>query len=60
MQEWTVGELLVELNKAPREALVRISDADTGWTIPKFTVSYHVKDRELWIFPCDYEDMTSQ
>lgn len=59
MREWTVGELLIELNKASRDALVRISDADTGWTIPMFTVSYHVKDNELWIFPCDYGDMTN-
>jgi hypothetical protein len=57
MKQWTVRELIDELLKAPMDAKVRLEDAETSWTIPKFAVSHDEKDNELWIRPCGYGDM---
>lgn len=54
---YTVHGLRLALEGIPDDAKVRIEDADTSWTIPKFTVRYNAKDNELWFHPCDYKDM---
>lgn len=59
MREWINSELIAELSKLPADAKVRLEDADTNWTIPKFTVSYAngEGENEIWFYPCDYGDM---
>lgn len=57
-REYTVGELIDALvASAPRGSKVKIVDADTSWTIPKFSVRYEVGSDTLWIDPCEYSDM---
>lgn len=58
-REWTVAELIAELARAPADAKVRIMDADTYWTIPKFTVQFDLKDGCYWFYPCEYSEMIS-
>lgn len=57
MTEWTVGELIDKLSAAPKDAKIRIQDADTNWTIVKFTCGYKDDPNEFWFYPSDYGDM---
>lgn len=57
MQEWTIGQLIEELQKHPADTKVQLEDADTNWAIPKFTIDYLSEDKVLWFMPCSYEDM---
>lgn len=52
-REWTVGELADELAKHPREAKVKLEDADTNWEVPEFAVV--MSEGELWFYPCGYD-----
>lgn len=52
-REWTNGELIDELSKYPREAKVKLNDADTNWEVPEFAVS--LTDNEVWFYPCGYD-----
>lgn len=56
-REYTVAELIAELQLAPSDAKVRLQDADTNWTIPVFTVGHDASDNTFWFYPCDYGDM---
>jgi len=59
-QEYTVGELIDALAAlAPRGSKVKLEDADTSWTIPKFSLHYDVKGDVLWISPCEYSEMNN-
>lgn len=56
-KQWTNGELIDELSKYPRNAKVKLTDADTMWTVPEFSV--YELDGEVWFDPCSYEKMES-
>lgn len=56
-RQYTVLGLKLALKDIPDDARVKIEDADTNWTIPKFTIRYDAKDNELWLHPCGYSDM---
>jgi len=58
-REWTIAELIEELSKHPQDAKVRLEDADTLWTILKFTTSFNSADNEFWFHPSDYGEMKS-
>lgn len=57
-REYTVGELIDALAAtAPRASKVKLVDADTAWTVPKFSLEYEVRTDVLWISPCEYSEM---
>lgn len=61
MKEYTVKELIDELSKYRPSARVKIVDADTYWTIPKFGLRLEEANEGdiVWFDPCDYGDMIS-
>lgn len=54
-KKWTNGELIEELSKYPREARVKLEDADTNWEVPEFAVSLREAENEVWFYPCGYD-----
>jgi hypothetical protein len=56
-REWTVDELRQFIAGLPSDAKIKLYDADTCWTIPKFELAYDDDNNELWFYPCDYSEM---
>ena len=56
-REYTVLGLKLAIENLPDNAKVRLEDADTNWTIPKFTIRFDEAANTLWLHPCDYSDM---
>lgn len=53
---YTVGELITALKAFHPDMKVKITDPDTGWTIP--TILLWVDgNNTVWIDPCDYTEM---
>lgn len=55
LKEWTVAELIEALSACNPSYTVTLQDADTMWTIPKF--SLQVSEGNIHIIPCDYPEM---
>jgi len=59
MKTWTVNEMIDELRKAKRNSKIEILDADTGYIIPQFDITWN-KYRQVYVIePCDYSDMVT-
>lgn len=59
MKEWTAAELIEKLQTVAGDTKIRLIDADTMWTIPKFDAYFDKDDGFFWFHPCDYHEMTS-
>lgn len=54
-QEWTVKELIETLSYMMPASKVTLLDADTDWTITKFSV--REVDGEVTFYPSDFSEM---